>query len=78
MRLEKALADERADPVEAPVGPITEPATESQESAPAAQQEPASHDPKHTLAMADGFGFNGKKQLEQTKWKVTVAPGSKR
>ena len=42
MRLEKALADERADPVEAPVGPITEPATESQESAPAAQQEPAS------------------------------------
>ena len=27
--------------------------------------------------MADGFGFNGKKQLEQTKWKVTVAPGSK-
>ena len=40
--LEKALADERADPVEAPFGPITEPATESQESAPAAQQEPAS------------------------------------
>ena len=35
------------------------------------------HDPKHTLAMADGFGFNGKKQLEHTKWKVTVAPGSK-
>ena len=35
------------------------------------------HDPKHTLAMADGFGFHGKKQLEQTKWKVTVAPGSK-
>ena len=35
------------------------------------------HDPKHTLAMADGFGFNGKKQLEQTKWKITVAPGSK-
>ena len=34
------------------------------------------HDPKHTLAMADGFGFNGKKQLKQTKWKVTVAPGS--
>ena len=27
--------------------------------------------------MADGFGFNGKKQLEQTKWKLTVAPGSK-
>ena len=27
------------------------------------------HDPKHALAMADGFGFNGKKQLEQTKWK---------
>ena len=35
------------------------------------------HDPKHTLAMADGFGFNGKKQLEQTKWKVTVALRSK-
>ena len=35
------------------------------------------YDPKHTLAMADGFGFNGKKQLEQTKWKVTVAPESK-
>ena len=31
----------RADPVETPVGPITEPATESQESAPVAQQEPA-------------------------------------
>ena len=42
VRLEKALADERADLVEAPVGPILEPATESQESAPAAQQEPAS------------------------------------
>ena len=27
--------------------------------------------------MADGLGFNGKKQLEQTKWNVTVAPGSK-
>ena len=38
---------------------------------------PWTHDPKHTLAMADGFGFSGKKQLEQTKWKVTVAPGSK-
>ena len=35
------------------------------------------HDPKLTLAMADGFGFLGKKQLEQTKWKVTVAPRSK-
>ena len=35
------------------------------------------YDPKHALAMADGFGCNGKKQLEQTKWKVTVAPGSK-
>ena len=35
------------------------------------------HDPKHPLAMADGFGFNGMKQLEQTQWKVTVAPGSK-
>ena len=42
MRLEEAVADERADSVEAPVGPYTEPATESQESAPAAQQEPAS------------------------------------
>ena len=27
--------------------------------------------------MADGFGFNGKKQLEQTKWNVTVALGLK-
>ena len=35
------------------------------------------HDPKHALAMADGFGFNGRKQLDQTKWKVTVALGSK-
>ena len=42
VRLEKALAEERADPVGTPVGPITEPATESQESARAAQQEPAS------------------------------------
>ena len=31
VRLEKASADERADPVETPVGPITDPATESQE-----------------------------------------------
>ena len=35
------------------------------------------HDPKHTLAMADGFGFNGKRQLEQVKWSISVAPGSK-
>ena len=42
VRLEKALADERADPVEAPVGPITEPTSESHDSVPAAQQEPAS------------------------------------
>ena len=35
------------------------------------------HDAKNTLAMADGFGFNGKQQLEQSKWNVTVAPGSK-
>ena len=27
--------------------------------------------------MADRFGFNGKKQLEQTKWNVSVALGSK-
>ena len=32
---------------------------------------------KHALAMADGFGFNGKKQLEQTKWNVTLALGPK-
>ena len=25
---------------------------------------------------ADGFGFNGKKQLEQTKWEITVADGA--
>ena len=37
----KALAGERADLNETPVGPITEPTTESQESAPTAQQEPA-------------------------------------
>ena len=42
MRLEMALADERADPVEAPVGSNTQPTTESREPAPAAQQEPAS------------------------------------
>ena len=42
VRLEKALADERADPVETPIGPMTEPDTESQESAPVAQQEPVS------------------------------------
>ena len=42
VRSEKALADERTNPVEAPVGPIIEPATESQESASVAQQEPAS------------------------------------
>ena len=42
VRLEKALADERADPVEAPVGPNTQLATKYQASAPAAQQEPAS------------------------------------
>ena len=27
----------------------------------------------HTLAMADGFVFNGKKQLEQAEWSVSVA-----
>ena len=42
VRLEKALADVRADLVEAPVGLDTPPATESQEPARAAQQEPAS------------------------------------
>ena len=35
------------------------------------------HDPKHTLAMVDGFGFNDKRQLEQTKWNVSVARGSR-
>ena len=35
------------------------------------------HDPKHILAMADRFDFNDKKQLEQTKWNITVAFGSK-
>ena len=35
------------------------------------------HDPKHTLAMAEGFGFNGEKQLEQTTWNVSVALRSK-
>ena len=32
---------------------------------------------KHTVAMAETFGFDGKKQLKQTKWHVTVAPRSK-
>ena len=34
------------------------------------------YDPTHTLALADEFGFVGKKQLEQTK-NILVAPGSK-
>ena len=34
------------------------------------------YDPTHTLALADEFGFVGKKQLEQTK-SILVAPGSK-
>ena len=44
VRLGKAFADERASagPVGAGIGPIAEPATEAQDSAPAAQQEPAS------------------------------------
>ena len=29
------------------------------------------------MHWGDGFGFNGKKQVEQTKWCVTAAPGSK-
>ena len=47
VRLEKALADERASagPIGTGVGPITEPATESKEPATAAQQEPASSSP---------------------------------
>ena len=32
-------------------------------------------DPKYTLALADEFGFVGKKQLEQTK-SIFVAAGS--
>ena len=35
-----------------------------------------SYDPIHTLALADEFGFVGKKQLEQTK-NILVALGSK-
>ena len=44
MRLEKALADETASvgPVGAGIGPIAEPTTEPSQTAPAAQQEPAS------------------------------------
>ena len=34
-------------------------------------------DPMHTLALADEFGFVGKKQLVQTK-SILVAPGSKK
>ena len=52
VRLEKALADERADPVGTPVGPNTEPATESHEPAPAAQQEPASSSSGPAAPMA--------------------------
>ena len=64
VRLEKALADERASagPVGTGVGPIVEPATESQEPAPVAQQEPASSSsglaapmPTHPSERADGF-----------------------
>ena len=40
VRLKKALADARADPVETPVGPITEFTAESQEPTPVSQQEP--------------------------------------
>ena len=45
VRLEKALADERASvgPVGAGVGPIAEPATEPQQPAPAAHQEQRLH-----------------------------------
>ena len=31
------------------------------------------HDPKHTLPLAEAFGCNGKKQLEQVTWHVSVA-----
>ena len=58
VRLQKALADERADLVEASVGPITEPAaTESQESAPAAQQEPASSSSRSCCARCQHKTF---------------------
>ena len=51
VRLEKALADERADPVGTPVGPISEPTSESHEPAPAAQQEPASSSSRPAAPM---------------------------
>ena len=35
------------------------------------------HDPKQTLAMADGFGFNGKKHSSKRSGKSLWAPGSK-
>ncbi|CAK0840370.1 unnamed protein product, partial [Prorocentrum cordatum] len=35
------------------------------------------HDPTHTVAMAKAFGFDGQTRLDQEKWVVTVAPGSK-
>ena len=28
------------------------------------------YDPKHTMTMAEAFGFDGKKQLEQVKWHI--------
>ena len=42
---------EQADPVGTPVGPITEPTSESQEAAPAAQQEPATSSSRPAAPM---------------------------
>ena len=77
VRLEKALADEKADPVEAPVGPITEPATEC----PKNQQEPASsssgpaapmptqnlHDEQ--MGFTDGVGSTRTQRAQKTNSK---------
>ena len=35
------------------------------------------HDQKHTQAIAEAFRFDGKKQIQQAKWYVSVALGSK-
>ena len=68
VRLEKALADERADPVGTQVGPITELATESQESAPAAQQEPATSSSGPAAPMpAQNFQNEHHKNAESAK-----------
>ena len=77
VRLEKALANERADPVEAPVGPNTEAATESQESAPAAQQEPASSSSGPAAPMPNAKTFRTSRWIHQWSWDHKNAENAK-